>query len=417
MIRDIILKQKAEFEQKLQEKYIRRETSLKSADSGLINVIVGPRRAGKSFLGMQSVAGTGSFGFVNFDDERLVAVTDFNEILESILAVYSNPGMLLLDEIQNYPRWELVVNRLQREGYRLIITGSNSNLLSGELATHLTGRHLPTYLFTFSFKEYLGIFERTLTEAEIAEKFIDFLINGGYPEPWMKSLDFKDYLQVLFDAVLFKDIVKRHRIRYGGALENLAIWLISNIANDFSFNSLAKHTQISSVHTLQKYLHYLEEAFIFFTIPKFSYKVREQQKSNQKIYCFDNGFYKAKAFQFTSDYGKLLENAIGIELKKRSLQNRSQLFYWKGRDQEEVDFVIREGLEVTQLIQICWSIGQAGTHDREVRALLKASKELNCNRLTVITHDYEGHEPARWFGLGGEIEFIPARKWLLSPAG
>jgi uncharacterized protein len=417
MIRDIIQKQKTEFEQKLLEKYVIRETLLKTTDSGLINVIIGPRRAGKSFFGMHCVTGSGTFGFVNFDDERLNAVNDFDEILEAVSAVYSNPKVLLLDEIQNLPQWELIVNRLQREGYQLIITGSNSNLLSSELATHLTGRHLPTYLFTFSFKEYLGIFERTLTEAETAEKFIDFLINGGYPEPWMKSLNFKDYLQVLFDAILFKDIVKRHRIRYGSALENLATWLISNIASDFSFNSLAKLTRISSVHTLQKYLHYLEEAFIFFTIPRFSYKVSEQQRSNQKIYCFDNGFYKAKAFQFTSDYGKLLENTVGIELKKRSLESGSQLFYWKGRDQEEVDFVIGEGLKVKQLIQVCWSAEQTRTHVREVSALLKASKELNCDRLIVITNDYEGREHIRWFGLEGEVEYVPARKWLLVPAG
>jgi predicted AAA+ superfamily ATPase len=363
---------------------------------------------------MHGLAETGSFGFVNFDDERLVSVSEFDEILESVMAVYSNPGVLLLDEIQNYPRWELVVNRLQRQGFQLIITGSNSNLLSSELSTHLTGRHLPTYLFTFSFKEYLGIFEKTLTQAEIGEKFVDFLNNGGYPEPWLKSLDFKDYLRVLFDAVLFKDIVKRHRIRYGNALEHLALWLISNIASDFSFNALAKITQISSVHTLQKYQQYLEEAFIFFTVPRFSYKVREQIRSNQKIYCYDNGFYQAKAFQFSPDYGKLLENAIGVELKKRSLESGSQLFYWKGRDREEVDFVVREGLNITSLIQVCWSAGQSRTHDREVRALLKASKELNCDRLLVITNDYEGKEHVHWFGLEGKVEFIPARKWLLN---
>jgi uncharacterized protein len=413
MVRDIIQKQKSELEQRLQEKYIHRETLLKMNDNGLINVIIGPRRAGKSFLGMHSVVGSGSFGFVNFDDERLVAITDFDEILESVIAVYSNPRLLLLDEIQNYPHWELVVNRLQRQGFQLIITGSNSNLLSSELATHLTGRHLPTHLFTFSFREYIGLFERSLTDAESREKFLDFLSNGGYPEPWIKGLDFKDYLEVLFDAILFKDIVKRHRIRFGSALENLAIFLISNISSEFSFNSLARQSQITSVHTIQKYLHYLEEAFIFFTLPRFSYKVREQQKSNNKLYCFDNGFYKAKAFQFTSDYGKLLENVIAIELLKQSYQNGSRLFYWKGRDQEEVDFVIQEGLKINQLIQVCWSTEQTRTFDREVHALLKASKELKCNRLIVITNDLENREQVHWFGLEGEVEFIPARKWLL----
>ena len=402
-----------ELTQKLREKYIKREVSIETADSGLIHVIIGPRRAGKSFFGMHHVERSGLYGFVNFDDERLVNVTDFDEILEAVMVVYSNPKVLLLDEIQNLPKWELIVNRLQREGFQLILTGSNSKLLSSELATHLTGRHLPTYFFTFSFREFVGIYDNTLTEAEIGEKFIDFLINGGYPEPRLKSIDFRDYLQVLFDAILFKDIVKRHRIRYGSSLENLAIYLISNISNDFSFNALARQTQISSVHTLQKYLGYLEEAYIFFLIPRFSYKVRELQKSNKKIYCYDNGFYKAKAYQFTDDFGKLLENVIATELKKRSLEKGTQLFYWKSREHEEVDFVIQEGLRITQLIQVCWTTEQSHTHEREVRALLKASKELRCGRLMVITNNQETREHVNWFGMEGEIEYIPARKWLL----
>jgi predicted AAA+ superfamily ATPase len=413
MIRDIIRKQKEELEQRLSEKYVKRHTLLSSKDSGLVNVIIGPRRAGKSFFGMHEVAGAGSFGFVNFDDERLIAVTNFDEILEAVFSVYSNPKVLLMDEIQNLPNWELIVNRLQREGFQLIITGSNSNLLSSELATHLTGRHLPTYLLTFSFRELLGIYDKELSEAETGGIFLDFLTHGGYPEPWMKSLDFKSYLQVLFDAILFKDIVKRHRIRYAAALENLANWLISNIAKDFSFTSLTKQTQISSVHTLQNYLMYLEEAFIFFTIPRFSFKVREQQKSNKKLYCFDNGFYQAKAFQFSADYGKLLENLIAIELKKRSLEKGWNLFYWKGREQEEVDFVVQQNNVVSHLIQVCWSTDQERTKEREIRSLLKASRELNCNNLLVITHDFESREKVSWFGLEGEIEFIPARKWLL----
>ncbi len=412
MIRDIIIKQKEELESKLKERYVARDIRLKSDNSGLIQVIIGPRRAGKSFFAMHEVYAAGSFGFVNFDDERLVAVDDFDEILEAINSVYSNPSVLLMDEIQNFPGWELVVNRLQRRGLKLIITGSNSNLLGSELATHLTGRHLPTYLFNFSYNEYLRIFDIPLTEAETKERFIDFLVRGGFPEPWLKNLDLKSYLQVLFDSILFKDIVKRHRIRYAGALENLANWLISNIASDFSFNKLSEQTQISSVHTLQNYLKYLEEAFIFFTLDRFSFKVREQQKSNKKLYCFDNGFYQAKAFQLAPDFGKLLENLVAIELKRRSLQQGWNVFYWKGREQEEVDFVVRQGTAVTQLIQVCWDPEQAKTKDREIRALLKASRELKCANLTVITNNYEGNESDSWFGIDGQIEFIPARKWL-----
>jgi predicted AAA+ superfamily ATPase len=413
MIRDIIRKQKEELEQRLKERYVPRDAELTSMTSGMVNVIIGPRRAGKSFFGMHEVAGSGAFGFVNFDDERLLSVSNFDEILEAILSVYSNPAVLLMDEIQNLPNWELIVNRLQREGFQLVITGSNSNLLSSELATHLTGRHLPHYLFTFSFKEYLGMFNKEMGKAEIKEKFLDFMTRGGYPEIWMKSLDVKSYLQVLFDSILFKDIVKRHRVRFAGALENLANWLITNIAADFSFTSLSKQTQISSVHTLQHYMNYLEEAFIFFTLPRHSFKVREQQKSNKKLYCFDNGFYLAKAFRFSTDQGKLLENLIAVELKRKSFRNGWDLFYWKGRDREEVDFVVQQNVTVTHLIQVCWDPENDKTKEREVRALLKASRELNCSRLMVITGDFEGRESVSWFGIEGQVEFIPARKWLL----
>ena len=412
MIRDIIIKQKEELETRLKERYIERDVTISAPNSGLINVILGPRRAGKSFFALKAIASEGSFGFVNFDDERLLAVSDFDEILEAILSVYSMPKLLLLDEIQNLKDWELIVNRLQREGFQLVITGSNSRLLSQELATHLTGRHLPTYLFTFSFKEYLRIFDKELNDIVMKEKFLDFLMRGGYPEPWVRSVDLKSYLQVLFDSILFKDIVKRHRIRFSSALENLANWLISNISSDFSFTALSGQTQISSVHTLQNYLNYLEEAFIFFTVRRFSYKVREQQKANQKLYCYDNGFYHSKAFRISNDYGKLLENLVAIELKRQSLQHGWNLFYWKGRDQEEVDFVIRQGMEVTSLIQVCWDPGQSKTRDRETRSLLKASRELRCNRLVVITFDSSARENFSWFGIQGEIEFIPAWKWL-----
>ena len=413
MIRDIVFKQKGELEQKLQEKYITRQAIITPAKSNLIQVIIGPRRAGKSFFGMHHLVETGSFGFANFDDERLVSLSNFDDILEAILSVYSNPSVLLLDEIQNLPNWELIVNRLQRQGYNLIITGSNSNLLSSELATHLTGRHLPVYLFTFSFSEYLAASEKTLTEAETKEKFNDFLNDGGYPEPLMKFLDYREYLQVLFDSILFKDIVKRYRIRYAGSLENLAVWLISNISGEFSLNSLTKQTRIQSVHTIKKYLSYLEEAFVFFTLSRFSYKIGEQQRSNKKIYCWDNGFFRAKAFHFSEDRGKLLENVIAIELIKRSLRDGSKLFYWKNRDQQEVDFVIQQGTQITDLIQVCWNLEQARTREREVRSLLKASRELRCNRLLVITYNKESRQKFSWFGFEGEVDFVPARKWLL----
>jgi predicted AAA+ superfamily ATPase len=352
------------------------------------------------------------FGFLNLDDERLVKMQNFDEILEAMMVVYENPKLLLLDEIQNLEDWELIVNRLQRQGYRLIITGSNSNLLSSELATHLTGRHLPVFIFTFTFSEYLATSEDELTEPEKKEKFNDWLTQGGYPEPLMKGLNKRDYLQVLFDSILYKDIVKRYKIRQPASLESLAVWLISNITSEFSLNSICSQVQISSVHTVKKYLHYLEESFVFFSLPLFSFKVGEQQRGNKKIYCFDNGFRQAKAFHISNDWGKLLENAVASELYKKCLYAGSKLFYWKDRDQQEVDFVVQAGTKVTELIQVCWDITQPKTLDREVRSLLKASEKLKCDRLLVINMEEEKIKEFSWFGTQREIEFIPAWKWM-----
>ncbi|MBW6492528.1 MAG: ATP-binding protein [Lentimicrobium sp.] len=413
MIRDIILTQKRELEQKLLQKYVKRAAPIPDNNTGLIHVIIGPRRAGKSFFGMHQLSKDKDLGFANFDDERLVKVQNFDEILEAILAVYSNPQTLLLDEIQNLPNWEIIANRLQRQGYQLIITGSNSNLLSSELATHLTGRHLPIRIFPFSFSEYVNAIDKEMTQPELKESFNDFLINGGYPEPLINSIDYVQYLQVLFDSTLFKDIVKRYNIRQPGALEDLANYIISNICSEFSLNSLSSHTQISSVHTVKKYLSYLEEAFIFFTLPRFSFKVREQQQSNRKVYCYDNGFHQAKAFNFSNNWGTLLENLIASELIKQSWIKNFKLFYWKSREGEEVDFVIQEGNEITKLIQVCWDLDRAKTREREIRALLKAS-QLNKNAsLLVLTQDEETVEKVSWYGIEGEIRFIPAWKWLL----
>ncbi len=413
MIRDIVLNQKRELEQRLQEKYVTRESGFAFGSSDMIHVIIGPRRAGKSFFGMHQLVHGEKFGFVNLDDERLTKVQSFDEILEAIMAIYDNPTLLLLDEIQNLKDWELIVNRLQRQGFRLIITGSNSNLLSSELATHLTGRHLPVYIFTFSFKEYLAVFSKELTAPEKKEKFNDWLISGGYPEPLMKGLNVKQYLQVLFDSILYKDIVKRYKIRQPDSLENLAVWLLTNITAEFSYNSICNQTQISSVHTVKKYLHYLEESYVFFTLSLFSFKVGEQQRGNKKIYCFDNGFRQAKGFQFSNDWGKLLENAVATELFKRCLYEGSKLFYWKDRDQQEVDFVVQSGTQVSELIQVCWDVTQTKTLDREVRSLLKASGKLKCDRLLIITMEEEKTEEFSWFGVQRNIEFVPAWKWML----
>jgi predicted AAA+ superfamily ATPase len=411
-IKDILTLQKREIEVKLKERYIERNQDLK-LDNDLIKVIIGPRRAGKSFFAIHFLNKHGKFGYVNFDDEKLTEVDNYDEIITAMNSVYDTPKFVLFDEIQNLPKWELFANRLQRQNYKLIITGSNSNLLSKELATHLTGRHLLTNIFPFSFKEYHESEGKKLTNTEIKEKLSKYLFNGGYPEVLSKKVELKEYLSLLLGSILYKDIIKRYKIRNPKQIEDLATYLISNIANEYSYNSLAKIGKIKSSHTIEKYLSYLEESFILFSLNRFSYKVREQLSSNKKIYCIDNGFIQAKSFKASADLGKLYENLVACKLKKEEVDGKLRFYYWKNQQQEEVDFVLQEGLKVKQLIQVCFDITKLETKNREIRALIKAGKELKCNNLLIITEDTEKEEKVEWFGDKANIRFIPLWKWLL----
>ena len=411
-IKEILTLQKREIETKLKENYIERNQDLK-LNNDLIKVIVGPRRAGKSFFAMHFLNKQGKFGYVNFDDEKLIEAENYDEIITAMNSIYENPKFVLFDEIQNLPKWELFANRLQRQGYNLVITGSNSNLLSKELATHLTGRHLLTNIFPFSFKEYLKL-ESELTTTETKGKLSQYLLNGGYPEILSKKVELKEYLSTLFNSIIYKDIVKRYKIRNPKEIENLASYLISNVANEYSYNSLTNIGKIKSSHTTEKYLNYLEESFVLFSLSRFSYKVKEQLSSNKKIYCIDNGFIQAKAFKLSPDIGKLYENVVACKLKKKEVDEKLKFYYWKNQQQEEVDFVIKEGTKVKQLIQVCFNINNLETKNREIRALIKAGKELKCNNLLIITEDTEVEEKSEWFGDKAVIKFIPLWKWLLA---
>ena len=414
MIRDILLLQKREIEQRLQEPYVEREFDSKRGAHDLIKVILGPRRAGKSFFAMHLVQAQGAFGYVNFDDERLVGLQDNDALIAAVDEVYDRPKHLLLDEIQNLPRWELLVNRLQRQGYRLTITGSNAHLLSSELATHLTGRHIPIVLFPFSFAEYLRARGRDLTEQEKAEAFRSYVEVGGYPEPIMKDIQRREYLTTLVRSVLYKDIVMRHKIRSPQGMEDMAGNLMANIAQRYSLNTLAKVTRLQSVHTVEKYLRHLEEAFLFFPVRRFSFKVREQVRADRKIYCTDNGIVTSSSFRFSANAGSLYENMVGIALRKRQLEGRLEFFRWQSAQQEEVDFVVKKGTRIKQLVQVCADVTDPKTKTREVRALLKASADLRCNDLLILTETAEGEESVSWFGAQGKVRFMPLWKWALA---
>jgi hypothetical protein len=413
MLKDTVLIQKRELESRLQETYIERKISIPlDLGNDLIKVITGPRRAGKSFFAAHLIAQTDSYGYINFDDERLVSVDDYDEIIGAINAVYDKPRHLLFDEIQNLPRWELFANRLQRQGFRLLITGSNANLLSSELATHLTGRHAAVVLFPFSFGEYLAISENQRTTTEKKDALDAYAEQGGYPEPLLKQLDRRDYLRTLLQSTLYKDIIKRFKIRSVQGIEDLTLYLMSNLAREYSFHALTQVTKCRSVHTIDKYIRYLQEAYLVFSLPRFSFKVKDQAGYNKKIYCTDNGLAVAAGFRFSPDRGSLYENLAAIALKKEEIVGRITLFYWKSPNNEEVDFVVKEGLHISRLIQVCSDISNPQTMKREMRALVKASKELNCNELLLLNDRVDRIETFKWQDAERQIRLMPLWQWL-----
>jgi hypothetical protein len=410
-LRDALAGQRVELERRLAGRYIERRLDTPVPDNDLIKVVIGPRRAGKSYFASRLITSFGSYGYANLDDERLADLTDYDQLIAAIDQTQGHPRYLLLDEIQNLARWELLVNRLQREGRRLIVTGSNAHLLGRELATHLTGRHQPITLFPFSFPEYLDA-RGIDTTSGTKEALQTYAEHGGLPEPLMGSIDPRQYASTLLDAVLYKDIVRRARIRSMEGLGELARYLTTNVASEYSLRGLTGLAGCASEKTVQKYLGLLEEAFLFFSLKRFSFKVREQAKANRKIYCIDNGFVTAKGFLTGTHIGRLCENLVAIALKRREMAGACQVFFWKDPQQHEVDFVVRRGRKVEQLIQVSWDMTSPKTKEREVRALLKAARELSCDKLLILTADTEGEERVSWFGMEGTIRMMPIWTWL-----
>ena len=233
----------------------------------------------------------------------------------------------------------------------------------------------------------------------------EYLESGGYPEVIIKNIEPRTYITTLFESILFKDIVKRYNVRYSKKLYDLGLYLITNHSNEFSFTSLRKALEFKSVHTVENYTDYLNEAFLIFYIERFSHKIKEQIKSPKKLYVYDTGIINAVKFKTTPDIGKLIENATAIELVRLG----KEFYSYKTKDGKEVDFVVKEGLEITRLMQVCYDISRPPTKKRELAALIKTARETGCDSLLVITWDYEKKETSEY----GAIIYMPLWKWLL----
>ncbi|MFA5750535.1 MAG: ATP-binding protein [Candidatus Shapirobacteria bacterium] len=422
MLRATVSKQKQDKERLLSLPYIERTKERGARDwlsSDLIKVILGPRRAGKSVFALMLLKDQ-SFAYFNFDDESLLGEEkiDLDELMTELKLAYGETKYILFDEIQNLPNWELFVNRLHRAGYNLILTGSNASLLSKELATHLTGRHIPIEILPFNFTEVLKAERYNVTadtcslpdeKAKLLGYINQYMISGGYPEVVTKGVDPRGYLDVLFDAVLFKDVIKRHRVRFSEQIDALGSYLINTVSSQYSAKRLANVLGFKSQMTLEKYLGYLTEAYLIFFLKRHSTKTSVRLRSPKKTYVVDNGFITAKAVQHSPDTGKLMENLVCIELVKRGNRPNRELFYYKTRNDREIDFVIKKGHEVVELIQVAYESTIQDVEKREVQALVEAGKELNVTQLSVLTWN----EKRMVEKDGMAIRFRPLWEWLL----
>ena len=366
------------------------DTSLLLANP-MIKLITGPRRVGKSTYALLMLQGK-NFAYLNFDDNLLLSSWDEELVMRTLDEVYPDYEYLLLDEVQNLKDWDVWVSKLYRRGKNLIITGSNAKMLSSEMATVLTGRYLQVEMLPFSLAETMewkgiGNNGNDTQHAEATVIADDYLRNGGYPETIdMRSIT-RSYLSTLFDSIIWKDVAKRHNIRNITDLNNLALYLLSNFCNPLSANDIAQELTMSSVTTTRKFMDYLHEPYLFYYLPRFNNKLKLMKKAAIKVYVIDNGFVTSKAFSISENLGRLLENEVFIELLRQGFQTESSLFYYRSRNDREVDFVTRHGAHIHQLIQVCYDMSSPKAEKREVTSLIECGEELKCDNLIIVTNN------------------------------
>ena len=385
-------------------------------DDPLVKVAMGARRSGKTVFTHLLLKGK-DYASVNFDDERLAYMDadGLNDVLEALYEVHGDFDHLVLDEVQNVKGWELFVNRLQRAGKRVFVTGSNANMLSQELATHLTGRYVQMEVHPFSFREFLlwrGVDVRGATtrgRATVKRELEEYMSMGGFPEVLRNPGLAVSYLHDLYSSVLTKDIVARRRVKYVRTFREMALGLVSSYSQLITFNRLKKIHGLKSSHTAKDYTGHLVEAYLVHLLNKYSPKPREVVASAKKVYVVDTGLIRALALTSSEDRGRILENLVFLEMaRRRAIDPSMELYYWRDYQDREVDFVVKRGPRVESLVQVSYASTDDEIEKREVRSLLKGSDLMRTKDLTVITWDHEAIEQVQ----GREIVFIPAWKWL-----
>ena len=396
-MKTIILNQRKERDELVSRPYLTRHNSLDIEmllGSHLIKLITGPRRVGKSTQALLMLRNK-NFAYLNFDNQPLLDAWDANLVMRTLEDVYPGYDYLLLDEVQNLPGWDLWVSELYRQGKNLVVTGSNAKMLSSEMATVLTGKYLQVEMLPFSLEEFFDwnkLNLRNLKAEQEPEAIVladDYMRNGGYPEVVASRQLTRSYLDTLFDSIVWKDVAKRHHVRNVTDLNDLAMYLVTNFCNPLSANELTEELGMSSVNTTKKFMDYLHEPYLFYYLPRYNNKLKLMKKAPRKVYVVDNGFVAAKAFSLSDNLGRLLENQVFIELIRRGYDADKTLFYYRSRNDKEVDFVLRQGTHIERLVQVCYDMSSPKTEKREVDSLIECAGELKCHHLVIVTNNEE----------------------------
>lgn len=394
-MKTIILNQRKERDELVSRPYLMRRNNQNVdllLNSHLIKLITGPRRVGKSTQALLMLRDK-NFAYLNFDNHSLLDAWDADLVMRMLDEVYPGYEYILLDEVQNLDAWDLWVSELYRRGKNLVITGSNARMLSSEMGTVLTGKYLQVEMLPFSLEEFFDWNKLDLHSVNAEQQtdayvlMDDYLRNGGYPEVVASRLLTRSYLDTLFDSIIWKDVAKRHNVRNITDLNNLAIYLVSNFCNPISANELTIELGFSSVNTTKKYMDYLHEPFIFYYLSRYNNKLKQMKKAPRKVYVVDNGFVTSKAFSLSENLGRLLENQVFIELIRRGYDVEKTMFYYRSRNDKEVDFVLRKETQIERLVQVCYDMSSPKTEKREVDSIIECAGELKCSNLVIVTNN------------------------------
>jgi len=373
-------------------------------------ILIGLRRVGKSTI-LQHLKSKYPGYYLNFDDERLIhfGVEDFQLLEEIFLELFGSANFFYFDEIQNITGWERYIRRLHDSGKKVFLTGSNATMLSKELGTHLTGRHLEVAVFPFSFREFLTLKQYSYTQKDLfllekkvklKEYFKEYFMEGGLPEYLLtKNID---YLKTIYNNILYKDIIVRYKLPAEKAIKELVYYTANNVSQEISFNSIKKMLQVGSATTIKEYFDYVENSFLIFLVAKFDYSLKKQIYANKKMYIIDNALAIHLGFRLSDNFGCLLENLVFIELKRR----KKEIYYTTNK--QECDFVLKEGTKITTALQVCYEL-TAKNKEREVQGLLQALRQFHLPIGIILTYDQE-EEFKEEHKL---IQVIPVWKWLL----